>query len=54
MNNGNRSTLEETQKKIIASLSEQNETFKNILKNHDNLLGQLTGKIAGLLMMCVL
>ena len=46
--NCNRNTLEETLKKIIASQNEQNETFKNILKNHDNLLGQLTGKIAGL------
>ena len=40
--------LEETLKSFIASQTEQNETFKNILKNHDNLLGQLTSKIAGL------
>ena len=39
---------EETLKIFIASPREQNETFKNILKNHDNSLGQLIGKIAGL------
>src|SRR3990170_9082619 len=43
-----RNTLGETLKSFIASQTEQNENFKNILKNHDNLLGQLTGKVVGL------
>ena len=41
----NRNTLKDTLEFFIASQSEQNENFKNILKNHDNLLGYLTGKI---------
>ena len=44
----NRNTLEDTLSFFIASQNEQNDTFKNILKNHDNLLGQLTDKIVGL------
>ena len=44
----NRNTLEDTMKSFIASQTEQNESFKNFLKNHDNLLGQLTSKIVGL------
>ena len=47
-NGSNRNTLEETLKSFIASQTEQNENFKNILKNHDNLLGQLTSKVVGL------
>ena len=44
----NRNTLEETLKSFITSQTEQNENFKNILKNHDNLLGELTGKVVRL------
>ena len=47
-NGSNRNTLEETLKSFIASQTEQNENFKNILKNHDNLPGQLPGKVVGL------
>ena len=47
-NGSNRNILEEILKSFIASQTEQNENFKNILKNHDNLLGQLTSKIVGL------
>ena len=47
-NGSNGNTLEETLKSFIACQPEQNENFKNILKNHDNLLGQLTSKVAGL------
>ena len=39
-NCSNRNTLEETLKSFIASQTEQNENFKNDLKNHDKLLGE--------------
>ena len=47
-NASNRNTLEETLKSFIASQTKHNEYFKNILKNHDNLLGKLIGKVVGL------
>ena len=48
VNGSNRNTLEETLKSFIASQTKHNEYFKNILKNHDNLLGKLIGKVVGL------
>lgn len=45
---GNRSSLEETPNTFMTAQTEQNKTFTDVLKSHDNLLGQLTTKIAGL------
>ena len=41
-------SLEDTLESFIPSQIEKNENFKNILKNHDNLHGQLTNKIVRL------
>ena len=48
VNHSNRKSLEETLKSCIVSQNEQNKHFKNILKNHDNLLGQLSSMVVGL------